>query len=129
MSAVTIERYPATIERYPATPVRRHLHIVGSPEESHPDVRTPGMRMTRRGRLVITLSVMSSLLVAAAVTVALVLPAGASTDVVVQPGQTLSDIAANALPAVPLDRAIVQVQLANDMNSLHVQAGQTLHIP
>ena len=58
-----------------------------------------------------------------------VMPAAPNESVVVQAGQTLSQIAASELPELPLDRAIVQLQLANDLNTLQVAAGQTLVIP
>lgn len=89
------------------------------------------MRITRRGRLAVTGTVTLLLALGLAAIVGSVLPAGASTveTVVVQPGQTLSQVAATELPGMPLDAAIVQIQLANEMNTLQVQAGQTLEIP
>lgn len=107
-------------------PAPTPLRVV--PEEPSAPVR---MRITRRGRLVVTGTVTLLLAVGVAALVGSVLPAGASTaeTVVVQPGQTLSQIAATELPELSLDSAIVQIQLANDMNTLQVQAGQTLEIP
>ena len=88
-------------------------------------------RITRRGRLVLTGTVTLLLAVTVAAVIGSVLPAGASSveTVVVQPGQTLSEIAATQLPDLSVNSAIVQIQLANDMNSLQVQAGQVLEIP
>ncbi|MGB3257209.1 MAG: LysM peptidoglycan-binding domain-containing protein [Ornithinimicrobium sp.] len=120
MSAVTAE--PIHLE-----PTGRHLRLVPALE-----VRTeprPRLHITRRGRLVATMSVMVALAAVAAITLTMVLPASGAREVVVQSGQTLSQIAASELPGVPLDRAIMDLQLANDMSSLHVQSGQTLQLP
>ncbi|MGB3764144.1 MAG: LysM peptidoglycan-binding domain-containing protein [Ornithinimicrobium sp.] len=120
MSAVTAE--PIHLE-----PTGRHLRLV-PPLEARTQPRQR-LQITRRGRLVATISVMAALAAVAAITLTLVLPASGSSEVVVQPGQTLSQIAASELPGVPLDRAIVDLQLANDMSTVHVQSGQTLQIP
>lgn len=119
----------ATVEPMHPAPVRGHLRLVPMPEA---DVEVSGstrLRITRRGRLAATLSLVVAMAAVTVITLALVLPASATTEVVVQPGQTLSEIAAIQLPQVPLDRAIVQVQMANDMSTLQVQSGQTLQIP
>lgn len=105
----------------------------------HPDrpaaapARPPAraLRVTRRGRLAISLGV-STVVLALVVVMSGLLPAGASAPErlhTVAPGQTLSQVAATMLPEVPLDRAIVQLQLANGLNTLQVQAGQQLVIP
>jgi hypothetical protein len=75
--------------------------------------------------LAVTLAVVATLMLASVTTGS----ASASSEVVVRPGQTLSEIAATQLPELPLDRAIVAVQRENQMNTLQVQAGQTLVIP
>jgi hypothetical protein len=118
----------------PAAPGRRgHLRLVGADELADtaalPVQRR--MRVTRRGRLLVTGTVTVLVAVTVAALIGSILPAGASTSetVVVEPGQTLSQIAATELPELPLDRAIVEIQLANELNSLQVQAGQTLEIP
>lgn len=121
MSAVSLQAYPAT-------PVRRHLQVVPHAAVEADQGDEMRMHITRRGRLALTLSAAVSAVLAIAITVG-VMSASASTQVVVQPGQTLSEIAATHLPQVPLDRAIVQVQLTNEMNTLQVQAGQTLQLP
>lgn len=58
-----------------------------------------------------------------------VIPGEDPVTVTVEPGQTLSEIAATTMPGLPLDRAVVEIQLANALSSMHVQAGQTLVIP
>ena len=40
-----------------------------------------------------------------------------------------ADIAATTLPDLPLDRAVVEIQIANNLSTSQVQAGQTLVIP
>lgn len=88
------------------------------------------LRLTRRGRLTLTLA-STSVAAALVATMSGLVPAfgeAPAREVVVRPGQTLSQIAATELPGLPLDRAIVQIQLANQLNTVHVQAGQRLQI-
>lgn len=122
MSAVSLQAYPVA-------PARRHLQVVPDVAVEWEQGDATRVRITRRGRLALTLATVMSLLVVATAIAVWALPSSASTQVVVEPGQTLSQIAATHLPQMPLDRAIVQVQVANDMNSLQVQAGQTLQLP
>ena len=51
------------------------------------------------------------------------------TSVTVRAGQTLSDVAHEALPSWPVDQAVARIQVLNDLNSLQVNAGQTLQVP
>lgn len=92
--------------------------------------RSARLSLTRRGRLAVTLSVATLLVVATIVTLGL-LPAGAADGqtVTVEPGQTLSQLAVLHLPELPVDQGIVQIQLANSMSTLQVQAGSELVIP
>ncbi len=57
--------------------------------------------------------------------------AGASAPrvVVVQAGQTLSEIAVRELPDLPMGTAVAEIQIANKLNTSHVHAGQQLVIP
>ncbi len=111
----------------------RHLRLVrcadAFPMHKGGDRPPPQLRLTRRGRLTITLSAICTLLAMTALAIALVSPASGAGEVVVRPGQTLSEIAATHRPDLPLDRAIVQIQLRNNMNTAHVQAGQTISLP
>jgi hypothetical protein len=124
MSAVVLDRFPASL-----SPQReRHLRLVPAP--------TPGdrkaqqtWRLTRRGRLAVTVTVAVAIVATLLAATLVMAPASASDQVVVRPGQTLSEIAATHLPHLPLDRAIVAVQRENRMSTLHIQAGQTLVIP
>lgn len=131
---------------------RRHLALVGgddppsrSPEVSHgdrwgqaldgsvpratPDRQVEPLRLTRRGRLALTSTVafvVAGLLMSM---IGVLGPAGATTSVVVEPGMTLSQIAAEELPDLPLDRAITDIQRANRLSTTSIAAGQELLIP
>jgi len=108
----------------------RHLRLVEAHDRPSADDRRPAeLRVTRRGRLAMTSTVALLLVLAVGSLAGAVMPAAPNESVVVQAGQTLSQIAASELPELPLDRAIVQLQLANDLNTLQVAAGQTLVIP
>lgn len=89
------------------------------------------LRLTARGRLACTLLAfgLMSLVVLMmwARLTAPVLPA--THAVTVESGQTLSQIAAQELPMVPLEAAVVRIQLANGLNSSAVVTGQALVIP
>ncbi|WP_186525992.1 LysM peptidoglycan-binding domain-containing protein [Leekyejoonella antrihumi] len=129
MSAITVWETPATV-----TPRRRHLRSMPTGEAALP-CRTYArrrLRMTRRGRLMITCSILAALLFGGfGVMRAMAAPAGdaALPTVTVTSGQTLSQIAHRALPQLPIDEAVVRVQVLNRMNTLDVHAGQTLRIP
>lgn len=56
-------------------------------------------------------------------------PAGVPVFVTVEPGQSLSQIAAEHLPGVPVREAVVDLQLLNGLNSTDVVAGQQLRLP
>ncbi|MDV3222796.1 LysM peptidoglycan-binding domain-containing protein [Intrasporangium sp.] len=112
----------------PAPAPRPRLVLVPSPApEPLPE---PAYRLTRRGRVV------TALLAAIALTVALLAvagqlasAAGEPRSVSVRSGQTLSEIAARELPQLPIVDGIVEIQLANNLSTAHVHAGQTLVIP
>lgn len=95
----------------------------------------PGrLRLTRAGRLAVTLTVAAVLLAVA--TVALVSRTGAAAPapvadhaVTVTQGQTLSEIAVRELPGLPVAAAVAELQLANNLPSAHVHAGQVLVVP
>jgi negative regulator of sigma E activity len=125
----TRDRATHSTEVVPSAPdVRPQLCLV----PTGPDVvatRRP-VRVTRRGRLV-----RSGL--AAAVTLAVVwtvlsaVTAGAATShlVTVSRGQTLSQIAGQQLPGLPLRDGVAALQLANGLNTSDIHAGQVLTVP
>ncbi len=107
----------------------RHLRLV----PTGADVgrrRGAGSRLTRRGRLTLSLLIAAAL---AAAAVALSASAALSLRIdhvtSVRGGQTLSEVAAQQLPGLPTDHGIVQIQVANHLDSLQVHAGQVLAIP
>ena len=115
--------------RMPVRPVRPQLtsvpcgpHVVERPAAP--------LRITRAGRLLITTTVLVALV---ALAVAL-FSGGASATAIdhsttVRQGQTLSEIATTQLPGLPVADAVARIQVANDLTSDQVHAGQTLLIP
>jgi LysM repeat protein len=120
---------PVRVPNRPARPVRPQLVSVPCGDEVVAAPTAP-LRVTRAGRLAITLT-----LVVAVVAIAVaVLSGGASATVIdhsttVQTGQTLSEIAAKQLPQLSVADAVAQIQVANDLTSTNVHAGQSLLIP
>ncbi len=115
--------------RSPQAPGRPHLVLV--PTGDAVTVRRPGLRVTRAGRLMLTTGV---LVAAAALTAALVVGAvggGTAIDhaVTVEPGQTLSEVAASELSGLPVDEGVARLQLVNELPGTQVSAGETLLVP
>lgn len=111
---------------HPAT-TRPHLVLVPT-GEAVPSTRS-GVRITRAGRLFVTLGV---LVAAAALTTVLLSGGGAPAidhSVTVAPGQTLSEVAAAEMPDVPLAEGVARLQLVNDLPSSQVSAGEQILIP
>ncbi len=102
----------------------------GSPETLRPEPAR--LRVTRAGRLTITLTV-AFLVGLAVLTATSSLAAGSSPavarTVVVRAGQTLSGIAAVELPDLPVIQGVARIQVANDLSTTDIHAGQTLTIP
>ncbi len=89
------------------------------------------MRLTRRGRLMLTLT-------ATVVMAVLVLVLAGSVDAAspeidhattVSAGQTLSEVAAVQMPGLPIQDAVARIQLVNGLSTSQVHAGQSLLIP
>ena len=114
----------APLEVRPGRPV---LHLVPSGRAA---VGRPAVKVTRFGRLLITASTVA-VVTLLAVTILGVGSAGASIDhrITVRAGQTLSQVAATELPQLPVSEGVAQIQLANDLNTSQVHAGQELAIP
>lgn len=119
---------------------RRHLHLVPSgpavaePVESKRGAgRAPLARravfVRRRFAALLALLVLVGGGLLAAKAMAEGAPNGGATSVTVKSGETLSQIAARELPSLRNDRAVVAIQEANNMNSMHVQAGQRILVP
>lgn len=111
-----------------ARPVRSR-HLVSVPTgEAAPGQAKGGVRITRRGRLALTLTTLVAA-TAASAGIAVGGPATATPEVTVEEGQTLTSIAEAEMADVPTREAVAQIQLANGLSSSHVHAGQTLTIP
>lgn len=104
---------------------RRHLRALPDLE---PDPAQQPLRITRTGRLVLlAMAVAVALVVTTSVVGALA--AGGPHTVQVRSGQTLSEVAARELPQLPIAEGVAQLQLANEMSTSQVHAGQVLTIP
>ncbi len=126
MSAIAWD--PAEAGTAPALPARPRLTLIRGGAPAGP--AESGLRVTRRGRLVLLL--VAALVVAASVVLTNIGGAGAATPahtVTVTAGQTLSEVAAAELPAMSISDGVVAIQLANDLNTAQVSAGQELVIP
>lgn len=111
----------------PARPARPELYLVPTGRDAMPK---PTLRISRFGRLVGTVGL---LLAAATLVLSLVGPpsSGVAVDrtVRVGAGQTLSEVAVRELPQLPVAEGVAQLQLANELSSSQVHAGQELKIP
>ncbi|WP_068401208.1 LysM peptidoglycan-binding domain-containing protein [Kribbia dieselivorans] len=112
-----------------ATPTARRPHLRLVPELGAP-ASAPVVRLTRRGRLLRAALVA---VVMAALALGLVAYVGGSAtaqqQITVEPGQTLSEIAAVQLPDASIADGVVRLQVANNLTSAQVTAGQRLVIP
>jgi hypothetical protein len=119
--------------RVPLRPARPRLVAVPCGDDLVAPRPTP-LRLTRAGRLALTVTVtLAMLALVLGVTLAL-LPGGSTATVIdhsatVQAGQTLSEIAAQQLPQLPVADAVARIQVANDLPTNQVHAGQSLLIP
>ncbi len=111
----------------PAPSRRRHLVLVPSGPEATPR-EAARVTLTRRGRLVV-LTVLVGLVVALGWAVGGASAAPEGRTVVVEQGQTLSEIAATHLPGLSVQAGVVELQQQNRLATSHVHAGQELVIP
>jgi len=107
---------------------RRPQLVVLPGGAGQPSVAVP-VRITRRGRLALT-----GLAVALAAVLGLIGVRGAGAVeppriLTVPAGLTLSEIAAAELPDLSISDGILAIQLANNMSTAQVSAGQQLVIP
>ncbi len=114
---------------YAGSPVPRRPHLVVLPGGAGRPAPAAGVRITRRGRLALL-----ALAVAIVAVVGLLGMRGAGAveplpTVTVAPGQTLSEIALAELPQMNLSQAIVAIQIANQLSTAQIDAGQQLVIP
>ena len=106
------------------------LRLVGPGERVSAPTR-PAIRLSRRGRLLITLTVAAAALSLTAVLTTSVSAASPEIDhaTTVSAGQTLSEVAVAQLPSLPVKEAVARIQLVNGLNTSQVHAGQSLLIP
>ena len=103
--------------------------IEGGAGRDVPAARAAVLHVPRWVRLAMTLSVV------AVAAVLLLGVGGAAADpgplgsVVVKPGQTLSEIARAEMPGVLNAEAVARIQLANNLSSSQITAGQIIVIP
>lgn len=132
MSALTIDTV------VPALPPRRTRHLVAVPTTARGgrtvDAPATPLRLTRRGRLLVTL-LCSAVVLAVAVVGARVAwadssaAAPATTQVTVLPGQTLWEIASTADPSADPRDAVIEIRDLNGLPDSQVFAGQVLTVP
>ncbi len=126
MSAVTWEGVPT---RAPERVVRPRLVSVPTGTDV-PERPLHAVRVTRRGRLVLTLGV--ALALSVGIGWASVAPSSgpeAGAVVTVTAGQTLSGIVASHLPGVDAGVAMTEVRQLNDLATSELLAGQVLVLP
>lgn len=112
----------------------RHLAVV--PEPTEPEAREPELRLTRRGRLAMFLSTLLMLgvlgIILGSTTVATDEPGAPvpATMVIVEPGQTLWDLAAKANPNGDIRTTVDDIMRLNSIESAGgLQAGDTIAVP
>lgn len=124
---------PGRVPTYPAAG-RRRRHLVLVPGGRNEAQEPVSLRITRRGRLLLTGLVATAIL---ALALAMLTPTApsvavsgtAAATVVVGPGQTLSEIAATHLPGGSVADGVARIRIANNLSSAQVSAGQRLVIP
>ena len=107
---------------------RPRLVVIEGGAES-PASRPVVLSVPRWVRLALTLSVvafLASVMLWIGGAGAAPAPAG---SVEIRSGQTLSEIAVAEMPGVPVAEAVARIQLANNLPSTHVTAGQVVVIP
>ena len=130
MSAAVAWELAPTPGRMPSRTVRPELRLVLPGERAMAPVRV-ATRINRRGRLLVTLTVLAAALSLGLMLATSVMASGPEIDhaTTVSAGQTLSEVAAAQLPGVPINEGVARIQLANGLNTSQVQAGQSLLIP
>ena len=128
-AAVAWELAPAPC-RMPSRTVRPPLRLVLPGERGVAPVRV-ATRINRRGRLLVTLTVLAAATTLGLTVATSVMASGPEIDhaTTVSAGQTLSEVAAAQLPGLPISEGVARIQLANGLNTSQVRAGQSLLIP
>ena len=135
MSAIVLKTVLQQRANEPARPqpaLRPQLVLVPTGREAVRVARATQapLRLTRFGRLVLSVLVASVLsLLAVGLVGQLASASTGSRTVAVTSGQTLSGIAARELPELSVAEGVVELQLANSLSTTEIHAGQQLVIP
>lgn len=129
MGAIAISQ-PQIVRAHPLGGARPRLTLVPTGAEAGPRELERTMRLTRFGRLLVTLFVATAL-VATVVTVAgsFAGASGPGQTITVEVGDTMSQIAAERLPDLSIPDGVVAIQVANALSTSEIHAGQSLVIP
>ena len=135
MSAAVAWELAPTPGRMPLRSARPQLRLVLPGERVMAPVRV-ATRINRRGRLLVTLTVLAAATALALTLATSVMASGPQIDApqmnsvtTVSAGQTMSDVAAAQLPGLPINEGVARIQLANGLNTSQLHAGQSLLIP
>ena len=114
---------------YAGSPAPRRPHLVVLPGGAGRPAPVTPVRITRRGRLALL-----ALTLAIVAVVGLVGMGGAGATeprptVTVAPGPTRAEMARAARPQMNLSQGIVAIQVANQLSTAQISAGQELVIP
>ena len=114
---------------YAGAPAPRRPHLVVLPGGAGRPAPVGAVRITRRGRLAL---LALALAIVAVVGLLGMRGAGAAESlptITVAPGQTLSEVALAELPELSISQGILAIQVANQLSTAQVSAGQQLVIP
>jgi len=109
--------------------VPRRPHLVVLPGGAGRPVHSGPARITRRGRLALLAMVLAIVTLVALMGMRGAGAAETLPTVTVAPGQTLSEVALAELPELSISQGILAIQIANQMSTAQVSAGQQLVIP
>lgn len=120
----------APMPQIPQTPPAAAVGPVAHQRRSH-GRPAPAIRLTARGRLVRTMVVFGVL---ALLALAYVQSTGedlltVERHVVVQFGETLTEVARRELPRLPVEEGVARLQVVNKLVAPEVVAGQSLAVP
>lgn len=119
--------HPPMERAAPQVPPRARLTVLPPLQEAS----RPRLRITRRGRLLVTLLGLGAVSLVALVLAARLAASQPTPErvTVIRSGQTLSQVAGEELPQLPVELAIARIQAANSLNSPELVQGQSLVIP
>jgi LysM repeat protein len=134
MTAITFTAPPSTRHRAAAARAARPTGSKWGSARALPQAPTAALRLTRRGRLVIT-GLLASVAIVASMFVGGVSLAGTDRAsaptryVTVAPGETLWAIAGEVAPSVDRRDTVQRILELNALTSANVRAGQRIAVP